>query len=465
MGSRFPRNSTTRVRVRAQDGFTLIELMVSALIITLIAAGVAQALIGSTHFSGDQRFRAQADEVAQQDQERLKGMSDQQLDSLTQTRTVTLSGTQFTVRSTATFVDATGGSSCSSGTAAYYKLTSTAGWTEGSRTPSITEEAVVARAVTGAILQKVQDQTGAPLPGASVSVDGQNTSYDASAVTDANGCTVITGLPTDSYAITLAYPGYVDWNGNASPPNASAAVSQTNVATPPAQTLGSAGSITASFQTGAATNSALAVPGYELSYYGKLGGAEMTTYKTVGSATTPATTWSPTSLFPFYSQTAGYQGNYQLWAGKCQGEQPLVPPTNTDTATVSPGAGASATVLEPAIDATFGGATPTHVHITYTNSAGTCSDTWNVAAVGTETVNGTTYSIYPAPFATTAAQGTPTASATGETGTITFCADLRSGARYRVQSQSPMTTTNFSAPNYSLNWNLSSAPTSATPCP
>jgi prepilin-type N-terminal cleavage/methylation domain-containing protein len=74
MGSRLPRNFTSPVRARAQDGFTLVEILVSSLIIVLIAAGVAQALIASTHFSGSQREHSQADQVAQQDQERMKGM-------------------------------------------------------------------------------------------------------------------------------------------------------------------------------------------------------------------------------------------------------------------------------------------------------------------------------------------------------------------------------------------------------
>ena len=56
-------------------------------------------------------------------------MSDSQLTALHQTRTVTLNNTQYTVTSTATFLDATGGSSCTSRGAAYFKLTSTATWT------------------------------------------------------------------------------------------------------------------------------------------------------------------------------------------------------------------------------------------------------------------------------------------------------------------------------------------------
>ena len=33
-----------------------------------------------------------------------------------------------------------------------------------------------------------------------------------------------------------------------------------------------------------------------------------------------------TSLFPFWSPSTTYTNNYQLWAGKCEQEQPLQPP-------------------------------------------------------------------------------------------------------------------------------------------
>ncbi len=479
MGNTFFRNFN-RVALRGrlsvlknrEDGFTLIEIMVSALIIVLISAGVAQALIASIHVSGNQRSRSQADEVAQQDQERMKGMSDQQLGALTQMRTVTLDGRVFTVNSTAQFLNVTGGSSCSNGVAAYYKLTSKVGWTDGSQSPSVTEEAIITRAVTGAILQQVKDQTGTGLSGVNVTVDGQNTSYHDSAATDSSGCTIITGLPTDSYAITLAAAGYVDKDGNASPPNASAAVSLSAVSTPPALQLGQAGSVNVQFQTGAATTSPLTVPGYELSYFGSLGGSHMTVFKTVGSGSSSASSFTASNLYPFWSSANGYANNYQLWAGKCEQEEPLQPPTGTNASTVTPGSTLSATVVEPAIDAAikYNGAliTPTDVHIAFTGTSGpACSDTWSVSAASSEQVGAVTYGVYPAPFASTAAQGTATASATGDTGTLTFCADYKTGpSSWKSETTSAMTTTNFTAPNASLQWDLKTDGASkTTACP
>ena len=66
-----------------QAGFTLIEVLVSALLVILIATATAKALITTSHTSGDQRLRSQADALATQDQERLRGLSDEQLANLT----------------------------------------------------------------------------------------------------------------------------------------------------------------------------------------------------------------------------------------------------------------------------------------------------------------------------------------------------------------------------------------------
>lgn len=223
-----------RDRGRAEHGFTLIEVLVSALLVLIISAGVATALVSANDFTGSERGNSQANAVAQQDQERLKSMSDSQLTSLRQTRTVPLNGTQFTVLSTATYLDASGNSSCSSGSNAYFKLTSkvTSPATPGNPAQSVTEETVITRPLAGTLLVKVGDQTGTPLSGAAIAIAGQNTGYNASATTDTNGCVAFAGLPTDGYAITATDPGYVDPNGDATPTQA-ASVSPTTVATRP----------------------------------------------------------------------------------------------------------------------------------------------------------------------------------------------------------------------------------------
>jgi hypothetical protein len=126
--------------------------------------------------------------------------------------------------------------------------------------------------------------------------------------------------------------------------------------------------------------------------------------------------------------------------------------------TVLPGEPASANALdgvvdEPAIDVAVKSGTvtylPSHVSITFSGKSSTgtvnCVDVWHqVAQVGTETVGGTSYGTYPAPFASTAAKGStnPMASNTGDQGTITVCADYNN----KHASSAAVTTTNFAGP-------------------
>jgi hypothetical protein len=238
--------------------------------------------------------------------------------------------------------------------------------------------------------------------------------------------------------------------------------------------LGAAGAMKVGFATHgtAVTYDQLATPyqsghgaapaGEEISYYGSGNGSNMAnnacllypgnacsgigTSPVTFTASTAVASMTPGNLFPFYMGSSQlYANNYQVWAGACEQEQPLQPPTvggvPTDFASITPGKGATplatpsvdATVFEPAIDVAVKSngtlVLPAHVTVIFSglNSAGTattCQDTWHwIPMVGQETVGGVTYGIYPAPFASQAAQGSATASNTGDTGTIKVCAD------------------------------------------
>jgi len=98
------------------------------------------------------------------------------------------------------------------------------------------------------------------------------------------------------------------------------------------------------------------------------------------------------------------------------------------TATLMSAPSVDATVVEPGIDVAvkYNGTTVLpHLDIQF-NGTGTasCQDTWKtVTRAGTETVGGVPYDIYPAPFASKSAAGNADASATGDPGTISVCAD------------------------------------------
>jgi prepilin-type N-terminal cleavage/methylation domain-containing protein len=446
-------------------GFALIEILVSAVIVALISAAVADALISSAHLSGTERQRSQADQLVQQDQERLKGLSDQQLQGLTQTRTVKLDGYTYTVTSNSTFEGTSGASSCSSGSAAYFKVASTV---TGQPTGTITDESIIRRTVDGGLRVQVDDESALnPLSGVPVTATGPST---ATGTTDANGCFVFTGMTPGNYSVGVAAAGYVDKDGYSSPPGISATVSATGIA-PTSNTplsIGKGGSITASFATSTTTQT-FAVPGYYLSYFGSLGIGKMSAAPPPLGSGAPVTSIPTASqhLFPFTTlqgSTYSYTGNYQVWAGKCASEQPLSPPPGIDIATVAPGSAAAATVGEPALEAAITGNTaPLDVKITY--SDGSCADVWSpVAAVGTDAANGSAL-VFPAPFASNAAKGDPASNVPGVASSVTLCVDYKSGTKWHTKTF-PATTTSFTAPTVVTSgpFDLSTTSLVSTPC-
>jgi len=421
-----------------EGGFTLIEVLVSALLVALIATAAAKALVTTAHTSADQRLRSQADGLATQDQERLRGLSDTQLASLSQSHPSTVDGTTFTVQSTSAYEDTTGATSCSSTAAAYYRIVSTVSWTEGfnNQAASIQEESLLSRPVTGDLLTQVTDQTGAAIQGVTINPTGPSTQ---TASTDSNGCVMFAGLTPGLYSIPVSYSGYVDPNGNAAP-TGTATVTTTGTAHPNGGTfrLGQAGSIVGTFQaSGGVSGEADGI-----SWLGNKGSIPMSGgFRTAPTAdpTTPSTGFTTFSLFPFASLSpTDYSGNYTVWGGRCAGQMPPAP--SPDQFTVTPGSvGTAQTIQEPLLDlgtvyynngSTTAAKTPAHVVITY--SDGTCMDQWRPPLPSTmNATNGWLKN-----------PGQPYAPA----GTLTVCADYNPGSQSYRQS---VTTgnTDFSATN------------------
>jgi hypothetical protein len=192
----------------------------------------------------------------------------------------------------------------------------------------------------------------------------------------------------------------------------------------------------------------------------------MATYRTndpAGSATQLATKTvagaSPGGLFPFASlNPTSYTNNYQLWAGTCRQEQP---PAGIDAATVTPGLLINPmAVTAPAVDinatykqqnGTVIQVAPSDVKFTFTsdaNSGQNCSDIWgpfNTASAKQVATTPITYR-YAAPFASSATSGSG-ASASGQTGTVTVCADYTpGGGKYYKANGSSSFTDSFSSP-------------------
>ncbi|HSC04936.1 MAG TPA: prepilin-type N-terminal cleavage/methylation domain-containing protein [Solirubrobacteraceae bacterium] len=453
-------------RGREQHGFTLIEVLVSALIVTLIAGAVAGGLMANVKATGDQHRRTQAQALAEQDQERLKGLSAEQLNNLSQTYTSTQDNYKFTVSSRAWYLNSTTGASCSSGGGAgatYFKTISTVSWTDptGTARALATDESVITPPAGGSILAQFHDQTTAPLSGVNVSATGPES--DA-ATSDGNGCTIFTGLDSGNYNLTFTDSGYVDPNGNASPLTDTATVASTGIATPsrgnPIE-MGLGGGATGNFALALTGTPAWKAP--DLSWYGSGGGYSMSDFRkndptgstSVSSLGTLTVAGASGGLFPFASlNPTSYTNNYQLWAGACRAEEP---PAGVNAATVTPGSSQSLTVLEPVLYLTTN-RTPLDVKFTFNAATGsTCQDVWTPTVSTTAGPSGSY--VYGLPYATSQTAGT-NSSSSGLTGSITVCADYKSGTKYGMASQT--ITDDFTTPT-PLSLTLPSA-TSTTKC-
>ena len=347
-----------RRRSRADAGFTLIEVLVSALLVVFIAGAASKALITTSHTSADQRLRSQADGLATQDQERLRGLSDDQLLNLTQSRSSTVDGTAFTVQSTSTWEDTSGATSCHSTAAAYYHIVSTVSWSEGfsKQSASIQEDSLLSRPVAGDLLTQVTDQTGAAINGVTVSTTGPATSSSAGPLaqtgqTDANGCIMFAGLtPPGLYTVGLS--STVGSTPAATPPRpGTATVTSTGLAVQPNNGvfhLGQAGSIVGTFKTATTGGSTGEADG--ISWMGSKGSIPMPNFETFPTTkpSTLGTGYTTGALFPFASVSpVSYTTNYTVWGGRCANQAPPAPvrpvhrePGSTGAAADDPGAAA-----------------------------------------------------------------------------------------------------------------------------
>jgi prepilin-type N-terminal cleavage/methylation domain-containing protein len=365
----------------SQSGDTLIEVLVTAVIVALIAAATATALISGAHASGDQRLRATADALAAQDQQRMRGLSEEQLAGLGgsgQSYLATADGVRFTVTSTTAAATSTGTYSCAGPGASDFQSTSTVSWTEGFNTASnsVSADSLIARPMTGDLVAQVNDQADQPVPGVGVST--QSGPSDQSGVTDDNGCLLFAGLTPGAYAIAFSKAGYVDPQGNSSP---TLAVPVTATATPTRNlvSLAPAGAITAAL-TAAGTSGAPTTNG-DADALSWSSVAEPTPSASPSTAT--ATSLTTPGLYPFDTAASGatpsYTDNYTLWAGGCAAQAPPSPVI----ATVAPGIRTNVTIAEPELVITkistpAGVAvTPKSLTLSFSSLTGTsCTDTW-----------------------------------------------------------------------------------------
>jgi Tfp pilus assembly protein PilV len=400
----------------SEGGFTLIEVLVSSLMLAVIAIGTLSAFDAAGRLSSDEQHRSQANDLAQQDQDRLRSMTVAQLSSLNQTQTVTLGANTFTITSTGQFVsDSTDTSSCnaSTGGADYIKTTSTVTWPGIGSRPAVVAESEITPPIGGNLVVKVVDSQGNPVPNMSVTGTGVS---PVSSTTGTDGCSIFGGLNAGAENVSVSQAGYVDKDGNTSPPASQQATTIVAAATARKSfQFDRAGQITATFDTkyGGSVHSSSADM---VAMFNN--NMTLPSFRWAGTLSNYQSTQTATGMFPFTSA-------YTVYAGSCPGDAPSQNGQSSDPSVVVPAGGNAPLLLHlPAILLSVYSGTPSvpgtpllvskpHVILTDQNCGGSP----------------------PTQGGTPAIKHVPTTTATGSLadpgqpyGTYTLCAD--NGAKY-----------------------------------
>jgi Tfp pilus assembly protein PilV len=205
-----------------EDGFALVEVLVSALIAVIVAGAVMTLLQSSARSAADSRKRSQAYAVAQEDQARMRAMRVPSLHKYSQSRTVTVAGVPYTVESSGKYINDLSGSdpACGTGTTSvdYVKISSKVTW-PGMRTgETVTIQGLIAppsgtlNPKAGTLVINAANAAGTATAGIGVSGSGAG-SFNGT--TTSSGCLIFLEQTSGEYtmSITGVGAGLVDQDG------------------------------------------------------------------------------------------------------------------------------------------------------------------------------------------------------------------------------------------------------------
>ncbi len=202
-----------------EDGFLLIEVMMSALLVGLIVVSTFTGFDVATRISADQRHHDQAVLLAAQSQDQLRSDPATALDALETNPhkyTVEVGGTKYTVTQEAKPVGTSGGTGCNTSETgsqvANVQITSSVTYPqlEKAGRPVVKASGIVTPPIGSAIEVDVTDG-GSPEKGvAGITAIAKFTPVEAAAIAQAEGttgsagCVVLGGLPATTATVEIA---------------------------------------------------------------------------------------------------------------------------------------------------------------------------------------------------------------------------------------------------------------------
>lgn len=309
----------TRARqTRGEDGFILIEVLVSAVILAIVAGAVLTLITATTHSAASERNHSVAYGLAQEDQAKLRTFQVSRLNRYVHSETVAIGGTSYTVESRGVFVNSKSGtSSCTeaSNSADYVQITSTVS-SPTMPTPVSLQSIVSPTSGSldpshGTISFQVNNAKGEGVSG--VLLTGSGTS-NFSGSSETSGCAVFADLPSGNYKIVAEGKGLIT-------PEGKETWSKEQVGAPASGTqqvqirFDTPGTLAPSFvYKEPATNTLLSAPVDSMALYNSENEQKTIAFGTPGS-TPRLSTLNDTKVFAFATK-------YLVYAGSCTSNNP-----------------------------------------------------------------------------------------------------------------------------------------------
>jgi Tfp pilus assembly protein PilV len=319
---------------RDEAGFGIVEVLVSALVLLIFSVGIFTLLTGSERATAQERHRAQANQLAEQELERVRSLRIADLVSLNSTRYVLDDGTQltsgcptsgaqarqtcYTIVTRSTFQNepaATSGCAAGTGSRDYMLLTASVTWSGMGSLHAVTASTLVSPPSgslvpnSGTILVNVVDSRNVGLSGVVVTGSGAGS---FGGTTGSTGCVLFRNLPVGNYTMAVggAASGMVDQDGNAPSTQTVSVVDQgTNTVN---LQYDRPGALRVSFTTLNYSGAVVGSTGDGLT----ASNSGMSVAKTFTGANSSTLT-TTSSLFPFASPSA-----YSVYAGTCPSNNP-----------------------------------------------------------------------------------------------------------------------------------------------
>ncbi|MBJ7329049.1 MAG: type II secretion system protein [Solirubrobacteraceae bacterium] len=205
-------------RFASEAGTMLVEVVLSALVVGILAVGVMTGFDVSAKASGDAKQKAAAANIAEQQLEDLRSQRTSVLTALTgAAETVSKNGVSYTMRRTAAWVSQPAtGSVCSSavGPPTYLRISVSVSWPGKSSKPVTVTSLLApgargALTTQGALVIRIKDISDNGVAGVPVNIGG---GYPQG-VTDSQGCVSWSPVTAATYSMSFTKAGYVTQTG------------------------------------------------------------------------------------------------------------------------------------------------------------------------------------------------------------------------------------------------------------